>query len=196
MKYTDYKGNEVGYGYDELGNLIALTYPRGEIIRYTYYRNGLLHTVEDPEGRITSYEYDANGNLTRTVRPNGTEELCACNEAGRLVEQRDVKTVADGEEPEEITHYVYSYDGYGNVTSIEGTQTLKGADGNMTYGPVNGIMGELAYDCQNRLVSVGRSDVLLRSGKRADQRRDGRLPRVLCNGSPVLLQQPPSADKG
>lgn len=25
----------------------------------------------------------------------------------------------------------------------------------MTYGPVNGIMGELTYDCRNRLVSAG-----------------------------------------
>ena len=29
------------------------------------------------------------------------------------------------------------------------------ADGNMTYGPVNGVMTELVYDCRNRLVSAG-----------------------------------------
>ena len=36
-------------------------------------------------------------------------------------------------------HYRYTYD----------------ADGNMVYGPVNGEMGTLTYDCRNRLVSAG-----------------------------------------
>lgn len=77
-------------GYDELGNLISLTYPGGEIVRYTYYKNGLLKTATDGKGQTTSYEYDASGNLTRTVRPNGTEELCAYNKAGLLIEQKDI----------------------------------------------------------------------------------------------------------
>ncbi len=179
-EYTDYKGNTVKYGYDELGNLISLTYPGGEIVRYTYYKNGLLKTVTDASGKITSYEYDAGGNLTRTVRPNGTEEICTYNAAGLLVEQKDVK----GEEV--LTHYTYTYDGYGNITTIEGTETtdteegisklvsasmtydadnrlltyngeeLKyDTDGNMTYGPVDGVMSELVYDCRNRLISAG-----------------------------------------
>ena len=179
-QYTDYKGNTVKYGYDELGNLISLTYPGGEIVRYTYYKNGLLKTATDGNGQTTAYEYDAGGNLTRTTRPNGTEELCTYNKAGLLVEQKDVK----GEEV--LTHYIYTYDGYGNVTTIEGTETTDteegisnlvsatmtydeanrlvtyngetlryDADGNMTYGPVDGVMSELVYDCRNRLVSAG-----------------------------------------
>jgi len=179
-QYTDYKGNTVKYGYDELGNLISLTYPGGEIVRYTYYKNGLLKTATDGKGQTTSYEYDAGGNLTRTTRPNGTEEICTYNAAGLLVEQKDVK----GEEV--LTHYIYTYDGYGNVTTIEGTETTDteegisnltsasmtydeanrlltcngetlryDADGNMTYGPVDGVMSELVYDCRNRLVRAG-----------------------------------------
>ena len=179
-QYTDYKGNTVKYGYDELGNLISLTYPGGEIVRYTYYKNGLLKTATDGKGQTTSYEYDAGGNLTRTTRPNGTEEICTYNKAGLLVEQKDVK----GEDV--LTHYIYTYDGYGNVTTIEGTETTDtkegiskltsasmtydadnrlltyngenlryDADGNMTYGPVDGVMSELVYDCRNRLVSAG-----------------------------------------
>ncbi len=179
-EYTDYKGNTVKYAYDELGNLISLTYPGGEIVRYTYYKNGLLHTATDASGNTTSYEYDVNGNLTRTVRPNGTEEICTYNETGLLVEQKDIC----GEEV--LTHYTYTYDGYGNITTIQGTETTDtkegisslisarmtydadnrlltyngqelqyDADGNMTYGPVDGIMSELVYDCRNRLVSAG-----------------------------------------
>ncbi len=177
-EYTDYNGNTVKYAYDEIGNLISLTYPGGEIVRYTYYKNGWLQTVTDNEGRVTSYEYDANGNLTHTTRANGTEEFCTYNEAGLLVEQKDVK----GEEV--LTHYTYTYDERGNIATVEGTETTEGdltrlisatmtydaanrlltyngealrydADGNMTYGPVNGEMTELVYDCRNRLVSAG-----------------------------------------
>ena len=179
-EYTDYKGNTIKYGYDELGNLITLTYPGGEIVRYTYYKNGLLHTATDASGNVTSYEYDVNGNLTHTTRPNGTEEICIYNEAGLLIEQTDVH----GEEV--LTYYTYSYDGYGNITTIEGTETTDtedgidrlisaqmtydadnrlltyngeelqyDADGNMTYGPVDGVMSELIYDCRNRLISAG-----------------------------------------
>ncbi len=83
-----------------------------------------------------------------------------------------------------LNHYTYTYDGYGNITAIEGTETASegidkltgakmtyGADnrlltyngaelqydaeGNMTYGPINGVMSTLTYDCRNRLVSAG-----------------------------------------
>ena len=179
-EYTDYRGNTVGYAYDELGNLVALTYPGGEIVRYTYYKNGLLHTVTDASGNVTSYEYDARGNLTHTIRPNGTEEICTYNIAGLLTEQKEVK----GEEV--LSHYLYTYDGYGNITTMEGTETTDteegihrllsasmtydadnrlltyngetiryDGDGNMVYGPVDGVMSELHYDCRNRLTGAG-----------------------------------------
>lgn len=179
-EYTDYKGDTVKYSYDELGNLIQLTYPGGEIVRYTYYKNGWLHTVTDNVGKVTTYEYDSNGNLTHTIRPNGTEEICTYSSAGLLVEQKDVK----GEEV--FTHYTYTYDESGNVTTIDGTETTDtklgikrlnsatmtydsenrlltyngeelryDADGNMTYGPVNGVMSDITYDCRNRLISAG-----------------------------------------
>ena len=179
-EYTDYQGNTIKYSYDELGNLIALTYPGGEIVRYTYYKNGLVHTVTGHNGEVTTYEYDKRGNLTHTIRPNGTEEICTYNAAGMLISQRDVKS------EEVLTCYNYEYDAYGNITTVEGTETTDtkeglsrlssavmtydgenklltyngealryDADGNMTYGPVNGVMSELTYDCRNRLISAG-----------------------------------------
>ena len=182
--YTDARGNSVGYGYDELGNLIYLEYPGGEIVRCTYYKNGWLETVTDPAGKVTKYSYDARGNLTHTERPNGTEEICEYNDAGLLTMQKDVKKIAAGEEV--LTEYHYTYDVAGNITIITGTETTAAkegisalssatmtydednrlityngktvrydADGNMIYGPVNGVMSELTYDCRNRLVSAG-----------------------------------------
>ena len=108
--------------YDELGNLISLTYPGGEIVRYTYYKNGLLNTVTDSKGRKTTYEYDANENLTVTTRPNGTKEIRTFNAAGQMTEQRDVK-VAEGEQEEIILQYTYTYDAAGNIASITGKET-------------------------------------------------------------------------
>ena len=183
-KYTDARGNTVKYGYDELGNMLYLEYPGGEIVRCTYYKNGWLETVTDPAGKVTKYSYDARGNLTHTERPNGTEEICEYNAAGLLTMQKDVRKAAAGEEV--LTEYHYSYDAAGNITAITGSETTAtkegigalasaamtydadnklltyngekiryDADGNMIYGPVNGVMSELTYDCRNRLVSAG-----------------------------------------
>ncbi|MDE6208520.1 MAG: hypothetical protein K2M73_02465, partial [Lachnospiraceae bacterium] len=179
-KVTDYKGNTIEYSYDEIGNLIAITYPGGEKVRYSYYKNGYLKKVIDTAGNVTTYEYDGNGNLTRTVRPNGTEEICTYNEAGYITSQRDEK---DGEV---INEYIYTYDEKGNITQVIGTGTtgtsegisrltsaemtydadnrmktyngenvLYDAEGNMTYGPINGEMTTLEYDCRNRLIKAG-----------------------------------------
>ena len=177
---TDYKGNVVKYGYDEIGNLISITYPGGEKVRYTYYRNGRLKKVIDTEGFVTSYEYDGNGNLITTIRPDGTKESCLYNEAGSITALVDLK----GEEV--INAYKFEYDERGNIVTISGTRTtetnegidrlsssemtydadnrmityngedvLYDANGNMIYGPLNGEMTEFAYDCRNRLVSAG-----------------------------------------
>ncbi len=176
--YTDYKGNTVEYGYDELGNRISLTYPGGEIVRYTYYKNGRLKTVTDWEGRVTAYEYDGVGNLTKTSHSNGVTEENTYNKVGNLV----VRVQKKDEEVIERTEY--TYDAAGNITVVsksnattEDKSVLKNAvmtydednrlltynreeikydaDGNMTYGPLNGVMTELRYDSRNRLIKAG-----------------------------------------
>ncbi len=175
ISQTDYKGNIVSYGYDEIGNLISLTYPGGEIVRYTYYKNGNLKTITDNNKRTTSYTYDKANRLTACDRPDGSRETYTYDKAGRLVE----KTDAAGEEI--LSHVTYEYDEAGNIISQTGdtanapaaeTITMEyndnnrliryneeevqyDADGNMTYGPVDGQMTNLVYDCRNRLVQVG-----------------------------------------
>ena len=179
-EYTDYKGNTVKYGYDEIGNLISLTYPGGEIVRYSYYKNGWLHTVTDAKGNVTKYSYDARGNLTRTERPNGTEEICTYDATGLLIAQKDIKgeevltdytytyddsgniTAIDGTETTDTEEGIsrlnsakMTYDAENRLITYNGETLRYDADGNMTYGPVNGVMSELVYDCRNRLVSAG-----------------------------------------
>ena len=176
---TDYKGNTVKYSYDELGNLISLTYPGGEIVRYEYYANGNLKKVIDSSNRETLYEYDAVGNLIKKTRPNGTTEERKYDEKYQLIEQ-----IEKDKEGNELSHLKYTYDDKGNIIKTEGyKETEEGIDkltssamkydkanrlieydgeevkydedGNMVYGPVDGKMTELEYDCRNRLIKAG-----------------------------------------
>ena len=116
---------------------------------------------------------------------NGTEEYCTYDANGLLLEQKDVVVdAAEGEKELTRYNYEYDSKGnissiVGSETheAIQGLGNLKNAtfeydaenrliryndkdviydaDGNMTYGPVDGEMSELVYDCRNRLVSAG-----------------------------------------
>ena len=175
-KYTDFRGNTIEYSYDQIGNLVAITYPGGRIVHYAYYKTGQIKTVTDWEDRLTSYEYDGNGRLVKTTRPEGSIEERTYDAVGRLV------TIVDKNGENVINQTVYSYDESDNVTgvtmsdgtSIDGLTSAEmkynaanqlieyngetveyDADGNMTYGPLNGEMVTFVYDCRNRLVSAG-----------------------------------------
>lgn len=181
-KYTDYKGNVVKYGYDELGNLISLTYSGGEIVRYEYYRNVRLKKVIDWNNLETSYTYDPDGNLLTTTYSNGISEVNTYDLAGRVTSKKTVKAAAGQEEV--LVSYIYEYDARGNISKItsdsksedyldklenatfeydaenrlikyNGEDVLYDADGNMVYGPVDGVMTELEFDCRNRLITAG-----------------------------------------
>ena len=176
-KYTDYRGNVVEYSYDSVGNLIALTYPGGRIVRYEYDEVNNLVKVIDWNNRITEYEYDGNGRLVKTKRPNGTELTLIYDAAGQVVQRKEVDA-----EGNIIFQYDYVYDSAGNVieensdhepllhnltgavmeygtgnilASYNGQQVEYDADGNMTYGPLNGQMAQYVFDARNRLISAG-----------------------------------------
>ena len=181
-EYTDYNGNTINYAYDELGNLMAITYPGAKIVRYEYYKNGWLKRVVDNNGKVTSYTYNALGQVTTCTRPNNTKEIRTYNgKTGQLIIQREIRTDSNGAFVEEISNYVYTYNASGNIESVEGfdnesdglktasfkydaenrlieyngKQVRYDADGNMVYGPVNGVMTDLSYDCRNRLIYAG-----------------------------------------
>ena len=176
-KYTDARGNTVRYGYDSLGNLMTLTYPGGEILRYAYYPTGRLQTVTDWKDRVITYAYDGNGRLTTLSRPDGSVETYEYDANGQLARQTDL----NGDRV--VNSFTYGYDTAGNITSIRsenvageqasvsnvtmkydaanrlitynGKTVTYDADGNMTYGPLNGELASFTYDCRNRLVSAG-----------------------------------------
>jgi RHS repeat-associated protein len=177
IKYTDFSGNEIGYSYDTVGNLIALTYPGGKIVRYEYDAANRLVKVTDWENMVTRYQYDKNGRLVKTTRPNGTVLTADFDAAGRLLEQKDVDAAGNI-----INLYNYTYDASGNVIveksssetepfylrnavmtydkgnrliSYNGQAVKYDEDGNMIYGPLDGKMDSFTYDSRNRLIKAG-----------------------------------------
>ena len=173
---TDFRGMTVSYGYDQMGNMVTVTYPGGRIVRYSYYKNGSLKSVTDWDDRETSYEYDGNGRLVRTARPDGSVETRTYDAAGRLIKQVDVNgetvinardytydeagnivaaSMSNGAEFSALTNAVMEYDAANRLIKYNGEAVKYDADGNMIYGPVNGVMTALTYDCRNRLVSAG-----------------------------------------
>ena len=179
--YTDYKGNTVKYGYDELGNLVSLTYPGGEIVRYSYDKVGLLTTVTDESGLVTSYTYDKMGRLYTTTKPDGSVETNTYDKQSRLTERTVVGK--DGKLINKYT-YTYdswgniltigyesslegdastttftsasmTYDSSNRMVTYNGEKIRYDDDGNMLYGPLDGVMTEFEYDCRNRLIRAG-----------------------------------------
>lgn len=175
-KYVDYKGREVKYAYDSLGNMVALTYPGGEIVKYAYNDDGSVRTMTSNSGGTYYYTYDPYGRLSGIKRPDGTEEERTYDNAGNLLSQTDKKgdtvlsenryiydvfgevirksTVEDGD-LSKVTTVRMTYDGANRLTAYNGEKVVYDAKGNMTYGPVDGTMQELTYDCRNRLTEAG-----------------------------------------
>ena len=174
--YTDAGGNRIEYTYDELGNLITLTYPDGTAVHHSYDKTGLLICMTDDQSRVTKYSYDANGNLIQTLRPDESTETIVRDKAGKMLSKKDIG--ADGV----IYEATYTYDASGNIVSLTSANSLSAldfeetemeydsanrlikwngfslvydADGNMTYGPLNGKMEAYVYDCRNRLIRAG-----------------------------------------
>lgn len=176
VKYTDAQGNIIRYTYDAMGNLVTLTYPDGKQVHYEYDAANRLVKVTDWTGRSTNYEYDQNNRLIKTTRPNNTIETRSYDTAGQLLQLKD-----GDKDGQIISRYDYTYDAAGRVTAeqaiIEYPFTLPNvamtytsdnrlatyngqtinhdADGNMTYGPLDGDMSSYVYDSRNRLISAG-----------------------------------------
>ena len=183
---TDCNGKTIKYGYDELGNVISMTYPGGEIVRYRYDACQNLTSMTDTKGQITQYQYDATGKLKKTLRPDKSTEERTYDNAGRLTEIKDVsdgetiqhlcytydelgnivgiedETGSEGKVntsgAKASTDMICTYGKDNCLLTWNGETVVYDANGNMTYGPVDGVMAQLSYDAYNRLVKVESAD--------------------------------------
>ena len=210
-KYTDSQGNTLQYAYDEVGNLVTLTYPDGKQVHYDYDAANQLIKVTDWAGRETHYEYDLNGRLINTLRPNGTQMTRVYDDAGQLLQQKEV-IISSGElinqfdfaynaagdivqeqiapEPNlEVNPLSMTYAAANRLATYDGSAVQLDADGNMRFGPLSGGMANFAFDSRNRLVAAGNTAYRYDAeNQRTAVSVDGQETRYVINSQSILSQ--------
>ena len=81
IKYEDTFGNVIGYRYDPIGNLSAITYPDGTEVSYEYDNAGRVISTVEKNARgvlITGFEYtyDILGRVSTETHLDKNTKLC------------------------------------------------------------------------------------------------------------------------
>jgi len=134
--YTDENGNETRLHVDAGHQVTGVTYPNGSSFLIDNDPSlGLPAGVTNLNGVVTRFEYDARGNVTLAIeaagRPEERQTRLQYDEAGQLIESRQV---VDGGSGDRVTRL--TYDPYGNVA------TLTDAEGNV-YAMAHDVMGNV-----------------------------------------------------
>ncbi|MBR0968506.1 RHS repeat protein [Bradyrhizobium diazoefficiens] len=119
------------FTYNNSGQVLTATEPRGFKTSYAYDQAGDLIKVTNALGQSTSYGYDPDGRVHTVTDPNGLTTTLTYNSRG-LVTSRSVA--------QRLTSY--GYDAVGQLTSV------KRPDGSMLH---------LSYDAAHRLIAVADS---------------------------------------
>ena len=110
--FTDGKGSDYVYSYDEFGRLGSEKNRLDGVQNYTYNENAEFAGKKDFEGNMTAVSYDTRTRTKKTSYADGTESIIvydACgnivsaanesgivtytyNKAGKLIKQTDTKT--------------------------------------------------------------------------------------------------------
>jgi RHS repeat-associated protein len=210
-QYTDTQGNTLQYFYDSVGNLVALTYPDGKQVAYEYNAASQLIKVTDWAGRETHYEYDLNGRLIKVLRPNNTQLTRVYDDAGQLVQQKEV-VISSGElisqfdfvydaagdivqekiapEPNiEVEPFEMTYGASNRLATHNGEAVQFDADGNMVFGPLAGEMANFVFDSRNRLVATSNTAYRYDAeNQRLGVSVDEQETRYVINSQPLLSQ--------
>lgn len=176
---TDWAYRETSYDYDANGRLVKTTRPNGSIMTIGYDAAGQMVWQNDVDlagSGISRYEftYDAMGNITveESVYGNqftlnndydavyqilGQEKL---DGLGSTVSQHSFgydsggnMTAAEEVYAQSETVMTYTYDN--RLSTFNSQNVTYDADGNMTYGPLGGVMVTFNHDARNRLTGVG-----------------------------------------
>lgn len=166
-------GEKVEYGYYKNGLLRTVTDPEGWVTEYAYDARGNLTNTKRPNGTEELRTYDSAGRLAglKDVRMKIPEEeeppsraeayeilseyTYAYDESGNITSIQGNNAADTPEGLSRLSSVKMAYDEENRLISYNGEALRYDADGNMTYGPVNGVMTELTYDCRNRLASAG-----------------------------------------
>lgn len=122
-RVTDAKGGEWNFAYDGAQNLRSIEDARDHIVRYDYDSLNRLKVVTQPQDLVTSYDYDDNSNRTQITDARGKLTTIGYDALDRM------QTVAY--DPGIIVgprHFDYAYDPEGNLTGVNETTFLGGAN--------------------------------------------------------------------
>jgi len=100
-------GFEEQFVYDQYGNVIHYTDPRGKITLFSFDENDNLKTVNDPLDRLTVFEYDAFSNVTSISTPVNDVQYS-------YYPNGNLNTTTDGNN----NVVTYAYDGLDFLTGI------------------------------------------------------------------------------
>jgi RHS repeat-associated protein len=117
----------VTYGYDAVGNRLAMTDTTG-LTAYVYDALNRVTSITNPGSRVVSYSYDAAGNRTGVTSPDGKTVIYTYDDANRLIRVSDWASRQTN----------YTYDNVGNLT---GQANPNNTSVSLTYDAANRLTG-------------------------------------------------------
>lgn len=127
--FTDNRGNDTVYEYDDQYRVTAVRYADGTSELSTYTEDNFLASKTDANGVTTTYTYDENGNVLTETRADGSSSSYTYNELNLPLTATDYEGNTTS----------FTYDEAGNLLSM-----TDGAGNTTTY----------VYDDLSRLVSM------------------------------------------
>ena len=133
--------------YDKAGRLSYIVDKKDETIINSYY-----------------YGYDAVGNIvsiTSEPADNNGQDGATQTKQGKEVSNSNpatnssVQSVNSTAKLSNVQNAQMEYDKTNRLIKYNGQTVKYDADGNMTYGPLDGKMTTFVYDCRNRLIQAG-----------------------------------------
>ena len=85
VTFTDGKGSDYAYSFDEFGRLTQEKNRIDGTQSYTYNENGELKAKKDFEGNVTAVSYDTKTRTRRTSYADGTEAVTVYDECGNVL---------------------------------------------------------------------------------------------------------------
>ncbi|MBD1372153.1 DNRLRE domain-containing protein [Hazenella sp. IB182357] len=147
IEVTNSEGHRITTAYDEVGNPISVTQPKGNVtednpndytVRTSYDLNHRPNKVTDVTGKSIEKTYDSDGNMTSITDKEGNTTTYTYNAIGLLMEE----SVPHNDQVNRITKY--KYDAVQNLVEIEsprGSATAQTGD----------FVEKMVYDELNRI---------------------------------------------
>ncbi len=113
---------------------------------YTYDLAGRVTKAEDKKGggiiHCYQYAYDLQGNITKITESGNTETV----KTGACMTSGNIGT---------LTSASMTYTKDNRLDTYNGQKVTYDEEGNMTCGPMGGVMTSFTHDCRNRLIKAG-----------------------------------------